>query len=294
MYLAGLWLAALAAAGYTFATFFLKAALAKGARAGHLNLWSNVSMAVIVQPIWLFEDPGIPNAPLWLPLITCCTFFLGQVFTFAALARGDVSVATPVLGTKIIWVTALNALVFSVPVPVRWWFAAVAASLGVAVIAGGTPHGERRAMVSTAAFSLLAALCFSVTDVLVQRWAGGNDPLAFLPAMFGMVGIFSVGWYLVFERRAFLVKRAMAGPLSAGAGLLGLQCALVFLSLAWTLDATAANVVYSIRSLLTVGLAWMAGRFFGLREAGVVGRVVACRAAGALLLFGAILLIVWR
>ena len=128
MYAPGLWFAALAACGYTFATFFLKAALGKGARAGHLNLWSNLSMAIIAQPFWFFEDPNLPNAPIWLPMVTCATFFLGQVFTFAALDKGDVSVATPVLGTKIIWVTAINAAVFSVPISLRWWAASIAAS----------------------------------------------------------------------------------------------------------------------------------------------------------------------
>ena len=118
--------------------------------------------------------------------------------------------------------------------------------------------------------------------------------IAFLPAMFAMVGALSTAYYLAFDRRAFLLKKAMAGPLAAGTALLGFQCAAVFLSLMWTLDATATNVVYSVRSLTTVAFAWAAGRFFGLGEAGAPGRVIAFRGAGAALLFLAILLIVWR
>lgn len=287
----GLLLAGMAAFGYTIASFFLKSALGRGANAAQVNLCANLGIALVVQPLWWHDDPSVANAPLLLPFITCLTFFAGQVFTFAALAKGDVSVATPLLGTKIILVTALNALIFSLPIPAKWWVAAIAASVATAVIAGGVPRSKVRATALTAALSLTAAAFFSLTDVLVQHWAGRHDPLAFLPVMFGGVGLIAVLFYAVTDRSAFVFSKKTLWPLSVGSVLLGIQCALVFLALSWSRDATAVNVVYSLRTLMSVLLAWAFGRWFGLGEATVGARVMWQRTLGAVLLFGAILLI---
>lgn len=285
---AGLALALLAAAGYTLATFFLKAALGRGATAGQINLWANVAMGVLTQPVWL----AVPAAPagLW-PMAAACggTFFLGQVFTFAALARGDVSVATPLLGTKILWVAALSAGLFNVPLSAKWWTAAATASLGVAIVAASQWQSGQCPSWRSAGFALAAAASYSMTDVLVQQWQGPG--LSLLPATFALVALLAVAFYGWVERRAFLVPRRPRAALVAGAALLALQCAMMYLALAWMRDATAVNVMYSSRSLMSVAGAWLAGHWFGLRESSAPRRVLLLRLVGAALLFLAILLI---
>ena len=55
--------------------------------------------------------PG-PRALRWTAAVLALVallFLSGQIWTFVALSRGDVSVATPVLGLKIIMVAALSA-----------------------------------------------------------------------------------------------------------------------------------------------------------------------------------------
>lgn len=294
LYAAGLAFAGMAAVGYTLASFFLKASMLRGASSGQVNLTANIALGLVAQPLWLFASAEVANPPLWLPAITCCTFFLGQVFTFAALSSGDVSVATPVLGTKVILVTFFNAILFATPVSARWWVASFAASIAVATIAIGTPHGERGAALRTGALALVSAGCFSFTDVLVQRWAGSYDPMFFLPAMFGGVSLISTLWCAVLDRSAFRAPFRARVSLGVGAVLLGIQCALMFLSLAWTRDATAANVVYSLRSLLSVILAGSMGAAFGLRESALPLPILVLRGVGASLLFGAIALILWK
>jgi drug/metabolite transporter (DMT)-like permease len=294
LYAVGLAFAGMAALGYTLASFFLKASMLRGATSGQVNLTANIALGLVVQPLWFFASADIANPPLWLPAITCFTFFLGQVFTFAALSSGDVSVATPVLGTKVILVTFFNAILFATPVSARWWIASIAASVAVATIAVGTPHGERGAAFRTGALALISAGCFSFTDVLVQRWAGTYDPMVFLPAMFGGVSVLSTLWYAAMDRRAFHPPSRARAALGIGSAFLGVQCALMFLSLAWTRDATAANVVYSLRSLLSVVLAGSIGAAFGLRESALPLPILVLRGVGASLLFGAIALILWK
>ena len=207
---------------------------------------------------------------------------------------GDVSIATPVVGTKVLIVTILNAILFSIPIPGKWWIAAAAASLGTAVIASGTRRGERKNAARTALLSMGAAFFFSLTDVLVQHWAGAMDALIFLPAMFSGVALMSTAWYAIADRSAFDLRGTFLPPLLAGVVLLGIQCGMVFLALAFSADATAVNVVYGLRSLLSVLCAWAFGVWFGFREATVGRRIMLQRAAGAGLLFGAIALILLR
>jgi len=287
----GLGLAVFAAFGYTFASIFLKSALEKGVTAAQVNLIANIAVGLVVQPMWLLDDPEVINAAWHFPLISCATFFVGQIFTFAALAKGDVSVATPLLGTKVILVTAINAIVFSVPIDMRWWIAALLGSLAVAVIASGAPSGQAKAVGTTAILSVMAAFFFSLTDTLVQHWAGTTDPMAYLPAMFGSVGILSIIYYAVTDRRAFTIPLRGRRSLVFGAFLLGIQAAAVFLSLAWTHDATVVNLLYSTRSLLSVILAWVGGAALGLKDSEAGTRILLLRLLGAILLFASIALI---
>jgi drug/metabolite transporter (DMT)-like permease len=280
----------LAALIYTAASLFLKGALERRATSSQVNVAVNVAMALIVQPLWLLGRPDIPNAPLWQPLLCSLIFFLGQILTFAALSRGDVSLATPLLGTKILFVTAINTLFFQTPASLRWWIAAVAASVSVALIAGGR-RSRTHALGFTVACSLAAAACYSLTDVLIQHWGDRFDSAAFPPVMFGAAGVISVIFYSMRDRSAFRPPAASRPLLALGAVLFGVQIVLFFFSLVWTRDATLSNVVYSSRTVWSVVAAWTAGHFLGLRDVEAGAGVMQRRLLGSFLLFGAILLI---
>ena len=282
--------ALIAALLYTAASLFLKGALERRATAAQVNVAVNVAMALIVQPLWLLDHPGVPNAPLWQPLLCSLIFFLGQILTFTALSRGDVSLATPLLGTKILFVTAMNAFFFQAPVSLRWWIAAVAASVSVALIAGGR-RSRTHALGFTVACSLAAAACYSLTDVLIQHWGDHFDSAAFPPVMFGAAGVISVIFYSLQDRTAFRPPAEARPMLALGALFFGTQIVLFFFSLVWTRDATLANVVYSSRTVWSVAAAWTAGHFLGLRDVEAGPGVMQRRLFGAFLLFGAIILI---
>jgi drug/metabolite transporter (DMT)-like permease len=288
----GATIALLAAFLYTAASLFLKGALERGTNASQVNVAVNVAMALIVQPLWLLERPEVPNAPLWQPLMCSVIFFLGQILTFTALSRGDVSLATPLLGTKILFVTAMNALFFSVPITMKLWIAAIAATISVALIAGGK-RSRNHAVGLTVICSLAAAAFYSLTDVLVQHWGDDFDNAAFPPVMFGASGIISIVYYGLQDRTAF-VPPVKARPLLAlGSLFFGIQIVCFFFSLIWTRDATLANVLYSSRTVWSVAAAWLAGQFLGLRDLEAGPGVMKRRLIGSLLLFGAIILILF-
>jgi drug/metabolite transporter (DMT)-like permease len=287
----GLMLALICALLYTAASLFLKGAIERGATSAQVSLVTNLTIALITQPLWLFDRPEVPNAPLWQPLFCSLFLFGGQIFTFAALSRGDVSVATPLLGTKIILVTAMNALFFGVGVSMRWWVAAVLGSLSIALIASGGPSHKVRNLGLTALFSLSGAACYSLTDVVVQHWGGTFDAAAFPPVMFGITGLISLAYFGVVDRRAFLPVTKCRVFLVVGAIFFGVQIVGFFFALVESGDATSANLIYASRSVWSVAAAWAAGHLLGLRDKEAGTAVMLRRLVGALLLFGAIILI---
>jgi len=276
---------------YTGGSLFLKAAIERGATANQVNAYTNIIMTLIVQPLWLFDNPGIANAPLWQPALCGTLFFIGQIFTFAALTRGDVSLATPLLGTKIILVTLFNALIFSTPVSLRWWIAALIASAAIALIAGGLPHTHRRAVGITVLCSLAAATFYSFTDALIQHWGTSFDSFAFVATGFGVTGFLTAVCFPLWDRKAFHPIRAAIPALVGGGVLFGVQVTGFFFAIVLTRDATLANVLYSTRSIWSVVAAWLGGHLLGLRDTEVGPRVMTRRLCGAVLLFAAILLI---
>ena len=66
--------------------------------------------------------------------------------------------------------------------------------------------------------AVLAAACFALTDVLVQKWAPAWGVGRFLPLMFGAVAVFSIGLVPFFSAPLRSVPRAAWGgiPLLAG------------------------------------------------------------------------------
>lgn len=288
----GLGLALVCALLYTAASLFLKGSIERGASSSQVSLFTNLLVALLTQPMWLFDRPEVPNAPLWQPLLCSVVLFGGQLFTFAALSRGDVSVATPLLGAKIIMVTAMNALFFGVGVSLRWWVAAVLGSISIGLIAaGGGSRGKMRNLGLTVLFSLAGAACYSFTDVIVQHWGGTFDEAAFPPVMFGVVGLISLVYFGVMDRRAFIPVAKCRGFLLLGALFFGVQICGFFFALVWSRDATSANLIYASRSVWSVAAAWTAGRFLGLRDTEAGSAVMLRRLIGALLLFGSIVLI---
>ncbi len=287
----GMVLALLSALVYTAGSLTLKSAIERGATANQVNVFTNLIMALLVQPFWLFDRPGIPNAALWQPALCGALFFIGQIFTFAALSRGDVSLATPLLGTKIILVTLFNALIFATPVSLRWWVAAVIASLAVALIAGGLPHTHRRAVGLTVLFSLSGAAFYSFTDALIQHWGNTFDSVAFVPVAFTVTALLTAVYFPIRDRRAFLPVRAALPALVGGGFLLGAQVTGFFFSIVLTRDATLANVIYSTRSIWSVVAAWLGGNLLGLHDTEAGPAVMIRRLCGAILLFAAILII---
>ena len=283
----------LAAFLYAVGSLFLKRSLAEGVGAWRTTFVCNVLLAFSALPLLAFAQPPSSAALWYQPVITGTTFFLGQVFTFLAMNRGDVSIATPVLGTKVVFVAFLSALL--IPLHVSWqlWAAALLTTAALVLLGDGKLSAEaRRKFFSTLVYAGLSALSFSITDVTTQKWCQPWGTFTFVPVFLGVCGVLSLGLIPFFTGNLRDIRVSTWGWLFVGALLLGLQGLMLYVVIGHYGHATEINVVYNSRGLWTIGLVWFVGRWFANTESRAGTGAMVGRLAGAGLLLAAIFLVV--
>jgi uncharacterized membrane protein len=281
---------------YTIGALCAKRALGAGATVWQVNFAANMAMSILYVPFWFGVDFTNIFKDGHKPILAAGAFFTGQLFTFAALRKGDVSVATPLLGAKVVFVAFIASFLFGDAVGMKWWLAAAICTCGIFLVTGAQPRTEawRRHSATTALYSLTAALAYALTDTLIQHWAVDVGVITFLAVMFSFVGILTCCLYLpaVGLRQLVISPRRARKTLVGGALLLGAQNLVMAVAIRFSGDATAVNIVYSSRCVLSVVLAWATARWLGSREATLPRHILALRLAGALLLAGAIVMVV--
>src|SRR5688572_16127516 len=221
---------------------------------------SNLTTALLFQ--MLLPLGGIFHLSLlWQPALVGVLFLLGQLFSFLALERGDVSVATPVLGVKIILVALFTSLLLAQTVPAPLWAAAALSSLAIALLnrAGGVKHHR---VGSTILLAGTSGALFALFDVLVQKWSPAWGAGRFLPVMMLFVALFSAVLIPFFRAPLSAIPRPAWRWLMSGCAFIGCQSLLFVMAIARFGNATSANVIYSSRGLWSVLAVWAVGHWF--------------------------------
>ncbi len=281
-----------AGAGYSVAALMLKRAMAFGVGPWRITFFSNCGLAVAALPLLLIPVESSGEILWYLPVIAGFTFFLGQIFTFLALFQGDVSVATPLMGSKILFVALLTVLMLGERLPLLWWIAAGLATAALGLLGGGKSALKAK-LWPTVPYALTSAFLFALTDIFMQEWAPSWGFTRFMPVMFGMVAVYSVGFVPFFRNRLFSVKPGGWRWLAGGSLLLGLQALTMASGLVWFGHATAMNIAYSGRGVWTVLLVWGVGHWFGNEERAVGREIMTRRLIGAGLLTVAVVLVIF-
>jgi drug/metabolite transporter (DMT)-like permease len=267
---------------YATAAIFLKRALAEGAGRWRVTFACNMVMALGYQVCWAVRTQPFSGIGAMHAGLAACTFFSGQIFTFLALSRGDVSVVTPILGTKVIWVAVFSMLLAGHGQSPHIWIAVFATALGAAIL-GYQPGTHPRHVALSVGAALATSCSFGMTDVLVQRYAPGWGFGSFVPMMFLLVGVLSLGLIP-------LLKEGGWAPASVGTGaaLLAVQALGLAFALTTYGEATRVNIAYNSRGLWSVMLIWVFGHWFRNTEREAGTQTMLRRLAGASLLVTAI------
>lgn len=281
---------------YAVAALFLKRSTEGGAGPWRTAFVTNWVQALMFAPFWLLGGQPFEWIHLWHAILAGVAFFIGQVFTFLALSRGDVSVTTPVLGSKVIFVALLTVVLVGEPIPASWWSAAVLTAIATALLGGGgkrgTAHGE--AAFASLIYAFPAAIAFATTDVLQQKWAAAWGFGHFAPAMFFTVALLSLGLIPFFHGPLHALPASTWRALAPGSVILSLQAAGIAYSIIAFGGATVVNILYNTRAVWSVVLVWTVGHWFRNTERSQGHSVMVRRLFGATLLLLAIVLVVWK
>lgn len=275
---------------YVAAALFLKRATEAGANVWRTTRVCNSLTAVFFLPL-LFLGGKVPSlSQCWQPALVAFFFSFGQVLTMYALRVGDVSVATPVLGLKIIFVPFLVSAILGEHVPHRLWIAAALSTVGIALLHFGRPRAGGR-VGATICIAMLAAAAYALFDVFVQKWAPVWGAGRFLPIMMGCAALYTWMWPLRRQATVVPASKDLQRWMFAGGACLSFQALMLVTSIAIYQHATVANVLYSSRGFWSVLIVWVAGYRLGNREGELGSRVFAWRLAGAVVLIVAIMVV---
>lgn len=285
------WLPLSAAFLYALGAIVMKNAGRWKAGPWRMTFVTNIATAIVGLPLFLLGGTVPSWFDLWQPFVIALIFLLGQLLTFVAISYGDVSIATPMLGLKIILVAVFIHFLTPEKVSPMIWGAAALATLAVVLLNMGGGGESRKRIAFTAVLSFAAAASYALFDVLLQHWAAPWGTGRFLPIVFLFTAVLSFGLIPLFPAPLSELPRDAWRWLLGGGMLIAFQ-ALVFTStLAIWRQAAESNVVYSSRGLWSVLLVWTAGRWLARDEYKLGGRVLAWRLAGAATLIFAIALL---
>ena len=267
---------------YALAVIFLKRALAEGVDRWRVTFVCNMVMALGYQGCWAVHTQPFSGIGAMHAALAGCTFFAGQVFTFLALNRGDVSVVTPILGTKVIWVAGFCVLLAGRTLPPLIWVAVFLTALGAAIL-GYQPGTHPRHVALSIGTGLATSGSFGLTDVLVLKYAPAWGFGSFVPAMFLVVGALSLGFIPLMKPSEWAPVWLGTGAVVLAAQALGMAYAISTFG-----HVTTVNIAYNSRGLWSVVLIWAFGHWFGNTERERGTRTMLLRLAGASLLVTAI------
>jgi len=290
---------------FVIGAMLAKQATSRGASPYTATALANLCLAACWGALGLLRGEGLP-LDAWGPaLAIALAFVAGQLCTYLAFQLGDVSLATPVFGVKIILVAVFSSLLAQRPIDLQIWIAAALATIGIAVIHGGagpttesatdgstdsaTSARSVRRVALTILLAILAATALSLFDVGLQHYGHAYGAERFLTTMFVFTGAISFG-LLPWADRPGHVRAIRAGwPLALSALLMAAQAMSISYALGRFGDATRVNIVYSLRGLWSVALAWLLTRLAASPEENHTPRTLALRLLGAVLLTAAVI-----
>ena len=276
---------------YVIGALLLKRGSDLGADVWRTTRIINYTSAAVALLLWPLGGT-IPASNLWWqPPVAAVLFFGGQVFSLLALNAGDVSVATPVLGVKILLVALFSAVLIGDPIGARLWTAAGLSTAAIALLNISPGHAHRR-VGATILFAAVGAAAYACFDVLVQKWSPAWGAGRFLPLAMAVAAVYSIPLARFERSRNGEQTPAAYTPWIAGGAMgFAVQGLMFITSISIYRQATSANVLYSSRGLWSVVAVWAIGHWFSNREQHLGARVLVWRFIGAILMMAAIVMV---
>lgn len=279
---------------YTLATLFLKRSMSLGAGSMRIVFIANFVAVPIFVPFLLVEPAVYDWSLWWTPLLCSLGNFVGLMLTFIAVRVGDLSIQTPVMGSKVVIVGSLVVLLGSGPVPMQWWVGAFLSLIAVYILSlpdGGFRQKRSKALWMTLFLSLGSAVSFSLCDAVMEKYGRGFGEAPFLFHMVCYTALLSFFLVPFFEGKLRDIPRASWRWGFVGTLFMAFEAVCLYGAISFYGNATAANILYSSRGIWSIVFVWLLGSFFKNEERKAGRSVMIKRMMGSVLLFGAIILV---
>lgn len=279
-------LGAVAALGYSLAALFTKSALQQGC--GILR-FSFICNLVFVLFFGLLLYPGIDlsaNLGWELPILAGSLFFLGQVLTFSAIRVGDISIQTPIMGSKAVFVTIIAASFSLGDINLMIWIGAICSCFAVALLGFS---GKNKSVSAPRPFlsvllSLASALAFAGSDVMVSTFSSNLGKHNFLFITMLTNGALSFLLIPFFKGPVLKMPRKAAPFIVLGSLGMAMQALLLNYTLASSERVAEINILYSTRGFWSLLLALFVGSIFFKNSERLEKKLLAMRIIGCLLM----------
>lgn len=280
--------------GFTvsLASMFIKRATSEGAGITRIFFITNWLFFLGLLPLLFTDIKVLDWSQWWSPLITSLTAFLGGLCVLSAIKAGEVSIQTPLMGTKVIFVATYSVFLVPAPIPASWWVGAFLTFFAVLLL-GLTDLFRKKISFHGVFYALLSSALYALTDVLTAREAPLFGKWAFLLGMGLCLALLSLTLIPFFHRSLFKIpSTTWTWCLLGGCCLAGQHLGLLY-ALSTYGEATVINILYSTRGIWGIFLVWFTGHWFKNQERHHAGaQVIARRLIGASLLLMAIIIVI--
>ncbi len=277
-----------AAITFAFGSMVTKRAFREGAGVVHALVVNNALLGLVFLPLLAVESKPVPWSDWHLPALTSLAFVIGHIFNVVSLRVGDVSLATPLLGAKVLFVALIGWAVFGIQLGTMQWVAAALATAGVAAMGLTESRSGGRAGLTTTT-ALGSAASFALTDTMIQSWGAGFGVWSFLSLQFVGLALLSLATLPWFGMASLRASRRAWGWILLATACSGIQAIIITSTIAIWKDAAGVNVVYATRGIWSIALVWFLGHRLGNTERATVGASgMGLRLLGATLLLAAV------
>lgn len=272
---------------YTIAILCIKRATNDGVGPWRTTFFSNAVLFLASSVYWFFGDPIESWTLLWIPAAVGAAFFLGQLLGCLAIHKGDVSLLTPLLGTKTVMVALIVSVAFGQALTQAVWIGALLSAVAVFLMWTGS-LSERRRLLPSIYLGLLCSLFYSLTDTLTQGFGGELGFPKLMASSAAFIMLYSLFLIPRFKSPIGSVSKRALTWMIVGAVFLAVQAHGMAYVLSTYGKATVVNVLYSSRGIWSVVLVWFVGHWFSNTERQLGKGIMVRRFAGSVLLIGAI------
>lgn len=272
---------------YTIGALCIKRATTYGVGPWRTTFFSNLVLFLLSFPLWFFGEPIASWQQLLMPVLVGGCFFLGQLFSCLAIHKGDVSVFTPLMGTKSVFVAFIVSIWLHESMSYSVWLGAVLSAIAILLMRGQT-SAERSRVAVTVGLALACSLSFAAADAAMQAFGSVLGFEKLTASTFTMVMIYSFALLPRFRGPVSGISRTTWAWLIGGASVMAVQACMMAYALSVYGKATVINVIYSSRGVWGVVLVWAVGHWFSNEEKSLGSSILGRRLLGALLLILAI------